>query len=211
VSQYDANLFYADKVVGVLLDGLRAAHLDDRTVVVVTADHGEAFGEHGRYMHNTTLYQEMAHIPFVVHFPPGMGVRHARVPSLMSLVDVLPTLRALFAFTGDRTPDDGRSLVPALLGRGADDAPRPCSCMPAPQVAVVEGRYKYIYDAKSGHGSRHSRSSTTCRTIRERSTNLSASRFVDGDVFADRSRRSSWASRWPTWGWKRRPSSSPPT
>jgi arylsulfatase A-like enzyme len=152
VSQYDANLFYADKIVGTLLEGLRAARLDERTVVIVTADHGEAFGEHGRYMHNTTLYQEMIHIPFVVHFPPAMGVRRARVPDLASLVDVLPTLRALFALDGDGTAEDGRSLVGPLLGRATGNAPRAVFAHAGTQVAVLEGDHKYIYDAgrKSG-------------------------------------------------------------
>jgi arylsulfatase len=148
VSQYDANLFYADKIVGALLEGLRAARLDDRTVVIVTADHGEAFGEHGRYLHNSTLYQEMIHVPFVVHFPPDMGVRPARVPTPTSLVDVLPTLQALFTLVGEGPPQDGRSLLPALLGRETNAPPRSVFAQAGAQVAVLEGDFKYIYDAK---------------------------------------------------------------
>ena len=66
---YDENLAYADALFGALIDALEARGLRDDTIVVLTSDHGEAFGEHGRLLHATQLYDAMLHVPLLVHVP----------------------------------------------------------------------------------------------------------------------------------------------
>jgi len=89
IDAYDAEIASTDAQIGRLLANLAAAGRADRTIVAVTADHGEAFGEHGEHYHGSTLYEEQTHIPLVIAVP-GAAPRVIREP--MSLVDVAPTL-----------------------------------------------------------------------------------------------------------------------
>src|SRR2546430_13879932 len=70
---YDGEIAYFDEQLGVLLDDLRARGLYDRTLIVLTADHGEEFQEHGGWWHGTTLYDEQIHVPLVVKPPARAG------------------------------------------------------------------------------------------------------------------------------------------
>ena len=82
-------------------------------VVVVTADHGEEFMEHGSIVHTKTLYDELLHVPLIFR---GPGVpRGVRVRSMAALIDIVPTVLAL---AGIAPPPglDGRSLLPLLRG-----------------------------------------------------------------------------------------------
>jgi len=114
VNLYDANLRYADWAVGELERLLREAGVLDKTILVVTADHGEAFSEHGEKWHATCPYEEVTHIPLVVRFPGGEEAV-GRVRSLTQVIDIMPTLFDLFEIP---YPDDlqGRSLLPVLAG-----------------------------------------------------------------------------------------------
>lgn len=104
----DGGLAEADE----FFDGLKEAELWDRTTIILTADHGEAFGEHGRTSHGGSAYEEQLHVPLVVRVP---GERARAVCEVVSLIDVGPTILDLF---GIDTPGTfmGESLVPALRG-----------------------------------------------------------------------------------------------
>lgn len=88
-SLYDGEIRSADEALGALFDGLRRRGLWDRLVLVVTADHGEEFLDHGGFEHNHTLFDEMVHVPLVVK-APGLtpGVRDIETEA----VDIAPTL-----------------------------------------------------------------------------------------------------------------------
>lgn len=123
---YDANLRFADALVGALLGQLdRLGALDD-TLVVVTSDHGEAFGQHGQFMHNTTLYDEMIRVPLIVRFPSGIAADAGRVPAPpVGLVDLFPTLVEAFGLRAHAPdPAEGRSLLPLLEGAEGAWSPR---------------------------------------------------------------------------------------
>lgn len=111
ISAYDSEIHYVD-------DYLRQAYelfaWDDDTLLVVTADHGEEFWEHGSVEHGRTLYGEVLNVPLLVRFP---GARFAgrRVSAPVSLIDVLPTLRDALGLPADAR-DQGRSLLPLLRG-----------------------------------------------------------------------------------------------
>jgi Sulfatase len=90
--RYQENLAYGDHLVGRVVDALRRSGRLDRTIVVVTSDHGEAFYEHGVVLHTTTLFEEMIHVPLVVRFPPRFGPLPARFDGIVELRDLMPTL-----------------------------------------------------------------------------------------------------------------------
>jgi arylsulfatase A-like enzyme len=93
---YDGAIAYEDAQIGQLLQSLRLRHLAQNTLVVVTADHGEFFGEHNLYLHQKALYLPGIHIPLIVswpgHVPSGIRVEApvslASVPA--TVTDVIP-------------------------------------------------------------------------------------------------------------------------
>jgi hypothetical protein len=109
---YDGEIRWVDDHVAKILTALDELGLSDRTAVIVTADHGDEFFEHGGKGHQRTLYREVMHVPLIMRVPGITGGRAVEDP--VSLVDVMPTVLDL---TRAMTPPgvDGRSLVPALM------------------------------------------------------------------------------------------------
>jgi arylsulfatase A-like enzyme len=91
---YDGHSHWVDQAVGVFLRALEAHERYARAGVLVLSDHGEAFGEHGRILHNTTTFEEMIRIPLVLK-TPGQTASPGRVEAPVDLIDVAPTLCAL--------------------------------------------------------------------------------------------------------------------
>jgi len=118
-SLYDGEIRAADAAFGTFVAALRARGRWQQTAVVLTADHGEQFMEHGGFEHNTNLYDELVHVPLIMHIP-GLHPRFA--PAQAQLIDVMPTLLAL---AHERVPPaiNGRDLGPMLRGEpGPQDA-----------------------------------------------------------------------------------------
>jgi len=90
INLYDGEIAYLDQEVGRLFDELKAMGLYDRSLIIVTADHGEAFFEHGYWEHSQTLYEEMVRIPLIVKWPEDSPV--ATIDSLVSQTDIFPTV-----------------------------------------------------------------------------------------------------------------------
>src|SRR5262249_567807 len=90
-----------------------------RTAIIVTADHGEAMGEHGQYAHGFELWENLIRVPlfFVL---PGVEARH--IDEARSAIDLAPTLCALFGVAPD-PGFEGTGLVPELYGK-AEPKPR---------------------------------------------------------------------------------------
>jgi arylsulfatase A-like enzyme len=114
INAYEANLCWADGFVGKLVETLRQAGLLEQTLLIVTADHGEAFGEHGYTFHVDCPYDEALHVPLLIRFP-GPHKPVGRVRALTQTVDVAPTILEL-----QRLPlpaeAQGKSLLPLLTG-----------------------------------------------------------------------------------------------
>ena len=118
---YDTGLAYVDSLVGKLLKELDARGLLDKSVVVLLADHGEAFGEHGRFGHNSTAYREMMRVPLAFHLPSGCGVAPRRRSEVFSTTDLMPTLLDLFQIPPPETMQ-GRSRLALLAGEEEETA-----------------------------------------------------------------------------------------
>ncbi|MFB3880784.1 MAG: sulfatase [Armatimonadota bacterium] len=111
---YDADLRYADWAVGEVVKLLEKRSLLENTLLIITSDHGEAFGEHGYLGHRDGLYDEHVHIPLVMRFP-GARKPVGRVRALTETVDLLPTVLDLLALPIPKSVQ-GRSLVPLITG-----------------------------------------------------------------------------------------------
>ena len=111
---YDGEIRLVDDHIGKLIAYLEKRGLAERTVIVVTADHGDEFFEHGKKGHHRTLYEEVLAVPLVVYVP---GYRPARgmIQAESSVIDVMPTVLGL---TGIPVPTrvEGMDWTPALAG-----------------------------------------------------------------------------------------------
>jgi arylsulfatase A-like enzyme len=118
ISLYDAEIAYADRCVAEMLDSLDGAGLLSDTLVVLTADHGEAFHEHdGIWVHGLGLYEELIRVPLVI-VPPNAEVRPepARNSSVVGLIDLMPTILDFAKVTSRKRPAAMRGLsLTALL------------------------------------------------------------------------------------------------
>ncbi|MCC6213781.1 MAG: sulfatase [Polyangiaceae bacterium] len=116
---YDGEVHHTDRWVGELLDWVWKQPFAEDLVVVISADHGEGFREHGRSRHAYELWDELIRVPLIVHFP-GVTPRRIEVPR--SHLDLAPTFAELMGAPAD--PDlRGLSLVSEL--RGGTPAERP--------------------------------------------------------------------------------------
>jgi arylsulfatase A-like enzyme len=91
---YDGEIFFTDQYIGYLLERLERQGLAERTLVVVTADHGEEFFEHGGKGHRRTLYEEVLRVPLLARFP-GRIPAGLRVEAPAPQVDIVPTILSL--------------------------------------------------------------------------------------------------------------------
>ncbi len=92
IALYDGNVRFADAAVGRVIEALRSAGRWPNTLLVVTSDHGEAFFEHGHHGHNSTLFDEMLHVPLIVRLPGGQVPDGIETDRLATLADVVPTV-----------------------------------------------------------------------------------------------------------------------
>src|SRR5262249_42484063 len=92
---YDGEIRSWDAELPGLLDGLARLGLRDSTVIVVTADHGEEFMEHGLLLHRAHLYDELLHVPLVI---AGPGIRPGQRTDQVQGIDLFPTLAELLGF-----------------------------------------------------------------------------------------------------------------
>ena len=90
VKAYNSDIEHMDTHIGVLLDGLRERNLYDDTLIVFVADHGEEFFDHKGWWHGQTLFDELTHVPLIVHLPGGTHAGAAN-DQFARHIDVAPT------------------------------------------------------------------------------------------------------------------------
>jgi arylsulfatase A-like enzyme len=147
---YDHALTTSDQMLQQVVAAFQARPAARAPIVIVTADHGEALGEHNQPYHSTDLYDAQIHVPFVI---AGPGIRPGRVLETVSLTDLVPTVLDLAGFappTGAAI--DGRSLADLATGArtGTLDNGAAFAAMiqdrsnPGGMLAIVLGRWKLI-------------------------------------------------------------------
>jgi arylsulfatase A-like enzyme len=135
---YAGEIEYLDRIVGAFVRHLETLPLAGRTLVVITADHGEGFGEHGRVEHSETLYNHVLHVPLAFYWPGHVTPGSSQ--AVVELVDVMPTILDL---AGMPAPPglDGRSLAARIRGAQSRLPPRP---------AYAELRSAFGYCVRAG-------------------------------------------------------------
>ena len=119
-SPYDGEIAFVDRQLGRLLQTLEVKGETSRTIVLVTADHGESLGEHGEGTHGIFLYDATLRVPWIMAGPQIAAGRVSR--TVARSIDVLPTLLD-YAGLPQRSDVDGRSLRRAADGEQMSDAP----------------------------------------------------------------------------------------
>ncbi len=138
---YLNNTAYADHLLGGILDRLKDRGAYDDALIVVCADHGDAFGEHGTYGHNSNVIQEAVHVPLIVKLPGRKTSLEITDP--VSLVDLLPTLAALLGLR----KDPNWQGVPLPFSPGGGGARVVTSRAEGERLAaaLIDGRFKYAF------------------------------------------------------------------
>ncbi len=169
VDWYDGSIRGLDTEMGRLFERLKGLGLDDSTLVVFTADHGEEFLDHGRTFHGQSVYGELTQVPLMMRWP-GVLPAGRVVNEVIQTIDVMPTLLAISGLTAP-AEIQGQSLVPLVQPtKGAASAswrPRPAisekavtnpanGAAPAPHdteaFSITDGSWKLIHHTKRPNG-----------------------------------------------------------
>jgi arylsulfatase A-like enzyme len=141
---YDTEVHYTDRWVGELVAWIEKQSWGARTAVIVSADHGEAFGEHGQVRHGYELWESVVHVP-LLFLVPGAPPRHIDTPR--SHIDLAPTILELMGIPID-PPLRGKSLRAELFGAEAEPRPvvidLPRDNLQDRRRAVVDARFKLV-------------------------------------------------------------------
>ena len=142
IARYDGTIAQVDERIGEMLTAIEEGGLTNDTVIVVMADHGEQFYEHGMVTHGNSLYDTLIRVPLIIS---GPGLRTgATVDVPVQNIDILPTLVEM-ALGSTAGFSQGRDLADLMQGRQADGA-RPAYSERGvrQQRAVIDGAWKYI-------------------------------------------------------------------
>lgn len=143
-TRYLNALHEGDAALGMLLDGLRALNLEGDTLVIVSGDHGEAFGEHpGNFAHTLFIQEENVRVPYVISAPGAIdGPR--RIRRVASAVDTTPTILDLLGLPGDARHQGVSLLAPeshmALFFTDYSIG----------WLGLADGCWKYVYELDAG-------------------------------------------------------------
>lgn len=111
-SLYDGAISYLDAKIEELVSCLRQREMLDETVVIITSDHGDNFGDHGLMGHELGLYDSLLRIPLIIRYPPLFPAGR-RVTEQVQLLDIFTTILEILGHEGVET--QGRSLLPERL------------------------------------------------------------------------------------------------
>jgi arylsulfatase len=147
IQLYDSEIAYTDQELGRFFEELRARDLYDRSLIIITADHGEAFYEHGHWQHSRTLYDELVHIPLIVKWPEQ--TTRGRVSAPVSQMDIFPTIieaaglelphrerRGLADYAHGRTGDEGEPISSEVTWRSPEETKM--------KLSFRDGGQKYV-------------------------------------------------------------------
>jgi arylsulfatase A-like enzyme/Flp pilus assembly protein TadD len=152
---YADEVAFMDGQIGRLLDGLRDLRLEQDTLVVLVADHGEGLGDHQEVQHGYFLYSTCSHVPLIVKCP-GVIAPGAQSDALVRTVDVAPTITELAGLPPLSAAVSGVSLVPLLTGASTDlhlsaytETAEPYTRMRLSAIrAFWSGHWKYMWSTE---------------------------------------------------------------
>lgn len=124
-SNYDRGIALFDRELAAMIGHLKQLALWERTVLIITADHGEEFGEHGGGIHSRTCYGEVTHVPLLVRLP---GEPATRIKQPVALIDIVPTLIELLGGDYSHVALEGQSLYLPVHAPQLTKPNRPIFC-----------------------------------------------------------------------------------
>jgi arylsulfatase A-like enzyme len=142
-AQYDGEIRYVDDEIGRLLKEFERLGILDRTIFIITADHGDEFLDHGQTLHRSTLYEELVKVPLIMYCPSGLP-RGKAIEGLTRSVDILPTILDLLNVPRPEFVD-GSSLAPMIFDGTSDGISEAYMANLTNQGLRTE-KWKYIRD-----------------------------------------------------------------
>ncbi len=146
-ARYDGEVAFVDAQIGRILDALAKRPFADRTIVIFTSDHGEAFGEHGMWRHGFELWDELVRVPLIIHVP---GAEPRRISTRRSSIDLVPTVLEAVGhpLPAERDPDGPRgvSLLPDVLAPPGYEPKERIILADMPRGPYNEERVAFIED-----------------------------------------------------------------
>ncbi len=136
ISLYDSQINFLDLHIKQLFDKLVSCEIDKNTIVVITSDHGEAFGEHKLMEHGFSLYEDQLKVPLILwgieKFPSSL-----RISTQVQIIDIMPTILDIISIP---PPEDirGKSLIPLISGE--EDFERPYAL-----AEIFEDKIWYVF------------------------------------------------------------------
>ena len=124
IDRYDAEIAFTDDQIGVLFTSLAQAGLNDNTLVVVAADHGEGLGQHGYYRHGVDVYEEAVRVPLLFRWP-GQIPAGRTLNAPVGLIDLAPTICELVGAELNLSDVQGTSLASVLYNPTEPEPDRP--------------------------------------------------------------------------------------
>jgi len=134
ISLYDGEIAFTDSYIGKLLEYLNQLSIYDKTMIILTADHGDEFFEHGRKGHRKNLFDETLKVPLMIKFPSNEW-KGKRIDRQVQIIDIVPTFLSYLSFNWDANVQ-GKNLMP-LIHRETDE-PEP------PRFADLHGWFKCV-------------------------------------------------------------------
>jgi arylsulfatase A-like enzyme len=146
---YDAEILYMDHHIGRFLKELKNHNLYDNSWIIVTADHGELLGEHGKFGHGQYLYQEELHIPLFMKYP-GREVAARKSNIRVQLTEIFPMILERLGIHG---PEGIQGGVPPQTGHPilAEVYPLSAESHDGDWRAIFDKDYKFIWNSKGHH------------------------------------------------------------
>jgi choline-sulfatase len=142
IAPYDLELAYVDQVLGRFRTALQSSGLWDKSLIILTSDHGEGLGDHGEPGHGYFIYNSTMHVPFIVHWPRG-GSYPRRVSEPAGLIDLAPTVLDVLRLPAPKA-FKGASLLARRERTIYGESPFAKGVGAAPLRYLVSGPYKYI-------------------------------------------------------------------
>lgn len=145
---YEAGIRYLDRDLGRLFVLLRDKDLYDRSLIVLTSDHGEEFQEHGKFLHSQ-IYDESVRVDLIFKLPQ-QHLAGTRIDTQVEVVDLLPTILDLVGLQAS-SPVQGQSLLPMMRGEAVEARPALSqNKLNRMRFALRTESHKIIHDLKEG-------------------------------------------------------------
>jgi choline-sulfatase len=144
--RYDSEVYFTDSHIGKLFEFGAKQPWWDNTAILISADHGEAFGEHGMFKHAFELWEVLTRVPLIVYVP---GATPRRIEERRSAIDVGPTILELMGVEEMPKSFVGKTLMPEINGAPPDNREPIILDLPEDKNnpdrhAIIQGNYKLI-------------------------------------------------------------------